>query len=365
MRKLFILILLTLPLAARGPGNDHFKDAIAIGPSLPLKQEGTLLGSTRTSPATREPGEFNHAGQKTGGSVWYTYTPVKNMKIGIQVHSDKFDPIIAAYTGGSITQLRLVHRYEKFAFPAFSRASGEPFTAGARIEFQAKAGQTYHLAVDTENDRFGPFTISMRSYRDGFNPELELVKAGAIWDYLLATDDKSNPVDPKSLDPDFFKTWKSFEGYQGPRFSKGRAPLGYGELDSFKTVKTNPNGRLNSIPPDGLRYTAYFRKSITPELDVSAIGIEGIVDDGAIIYLNGVEICRINMASDQKGDDWKALAVNSKRGNNVPTEDILHNIIVRDVNLPANIPATLAISIHNAKGNSSDLGMDLRIYSIE
>nr|NIP93679.1 hypothetical protein [Akkermansiaceae bacterium] len=55
----------------------------------------------------------------------------------------------------------------------------------------------------------------------------------------------------------------------------------------------NPDGSLGSNrPPAGTRYTVYFRTTFTPTIDVSCIRFTGIIDDGAIIYLDGVELTR-------------------------------------------------------------------------
>jgi hypothetical protein len=194
------------------------------------------------------------------------------------------------------------------------------------------------------------------------DPQLELLEPGSTWEYLLPVNDQQVPVDPKSLDPDFFYTWMFPKRYDGPPFKKGTAPFGYGGISGLERL-TNFLGRRESIPPNELRYTAYLRTSFTPILDVSTIGIEGIIDDGAIIYFNGKEVGRINVSERKNPQDWMTLA-ESSRLDEISLDDYIHRIKIQNLNLPANQLVELSVSLHNALPKSSDLGLDLRIYSL-
>ena len=217
--------------------------------------------------------------------------------------------ILAVYTGNTIHGLNLVHRYNSLAFPAFSRGTKEPFTDAAYVEFDVVKGQTYHIAIDIENEVFDRFYFQIQRFRNPFKPILEVLKPGSRWDYLLATNKDGEPVDPKELDQDFYHTWMFPKRYDGPKFIKGNMPIGYGQLDFGKTAlqsrratKTMFQRKINASPH-------IYEPSFTPILDITTLGIEGIFDDGAILYINGKEASRFNLAPEKDPQDWQTLAI--------------------------------------------------------
>jgi len=343
-----------------------FADAhVLTGEKYPYMHQGSLTDKLDRFRATREEGEPDHAGQKCYGSVWYTWTADKSRKMRIMVGNPKSSMklVVAAYQGNSVDDLTLIHRYSNFAFPAFSRIANEPFSNTAFIEFDAKKGQRYYFAIDTENQTFDHFRLLLHTYGNELNPQLELLAAGSRWEFLLARNSEGSPVDPKSLDPDFYHTWMFPDRYDGPTFLKGNAPIGYGQL-TFGKIRSNLGGKRNYLPPAGKRHSAYLRTEFTPIIDVSAIGIEGVIDDGAIIYLNGKEIHRINMAGDKNPQDWTITAKGNRLDQWNPTEYYILTETIDGINLPANKPVQLSISLHNHTGDDNDLGMDLRIYAL-
>ena len=170
------------------------------------------------------------------------------------------------------------------------------------------------------------------------------------------------PVDPKSLDEDFYHTWMFPKRYDGPAFLEGKAPVGYGLLN-FMRVKSNLLGKRGAEPPKTERFASYARTTFTPFTDVTGIGIEGVIDDGAIIYLNGKEMSRINIAPEQDPQNWKAFAI-AARVRQISTEDMLQYTVIENINLPADVPVNLSLSLHNNNAKSTDMGLDIRIYSL-
>jgi len=365
MKFLTPLLLFIPPLYAKGPPNDDFSKAIILPDAAKITQEGSLTDKLDRFRATKQDDEPNHGGQKGIGSVWYSWTPETTRRVRIIAASENMNTLMAVYTGESVDNLTLVHRYQNFAFPAFSRKRTEEFCNHARVEFLAEAGTTYHFAIDSENAIYENFTLSLSPSKNPIDPELELMAPGGKWEFLLVTDDSGNPVDPKFLDPDFYYTWMFPKRYDGPRFTSGNAPIGYGEIDSLK-LKSNILGKRDAEPPKGERHAAYLRTSFTPIVDVSSIGIEGIVDDGAIVYLNGREVARLNVTDDQNPQDWQTSAISAgKTGSySESTELMIQYAVIENLNLKANVPVNLSLSMHNNNPNSSDMALDLRIYSI-
>ena len=83
--------------------------------------------------------------------------------------------------------------------------------------------------------------------------------------------------------------WKSSD-YNDASWMIGKAQLGYGGKGEKTTIGYGPDV-ANKNP------TAYFRKTIFVQnvASLSLVNIKIFVDDGAVVYLNGVEIGRYNM----------------------------------------------------------------------
>jgi len=218
-----------------------------------------------------------------------------------------------------------------------------------------------------------------------------LKDSGTEWEYLFYKEN-GDVVDPGESDFDFHNTWFEEEGenfYDGPAFVTGRAPFGYGEMrwgnypDELNKFPDFPETNIWNLvdpaddnaenippfepdaePPKTRLHTAYFRTVVTPTEPVNHLRFRGTVDDGLVIYVNGFEtIGRVRMGDEQ--DAWD-LPADDPESSAHETEAIVYTTEL--LNLPADEPITIAISLHNAEGtggNSSDLWMDLDIESVD
>ena len=166
---------------------------------------------------------------------------------------------------------------------------------------------------------------------------------GSPWSYYVPSDGQC----PKQKDHDFYTTWMKSEGYNGEGFKRsGRGILGYGKIDK---------GDLGTdivAPASGKRYTAYFKRSFTLDAEINA-GFEILCDDAAVVYLDGVEIARTSNFT--QPDAFNLLA--SKTGSETQTQLFGTGTLSKGMH-------TLAVSVHNASVTSSDLGFDLRLFTI-
>jgi hypothetical protein len=199
--------------------------------------------------------------------------------------------------------------------------------AGVVEEFALDAGVigsgTNVLAIEIHNATISSSDLSLIP---SLVSDRLLVSPTTTWSFLRG----AQPPPADWSDPDFdAATWE-----------RGRASIGYGGLDDF-TVLDDMRGN----------YASVFCRA---EFDVDCpLGIDsllwsGIVDDGAVVYLNGEEIGRINMPAGVVTHESLATRQRSGRANLDVPADLLSELLRTGRNV-------LAVSVHNASLNSSDL----------
>ena len=183
-----------------------------------------------------------------------------------------------------------------------------------------------------------------------------VIPANAAWQWL-------NPLtgaDPATEDPDFATTWHLLDGsYDGPAFSGPSAgPFAYGTIDWFTQQLLQPANL--GTPPSGSRYSAYFKRDFTLAQASQRTRLDILADDGAVIYLDGRIVSRVNMSGvntaipdNSTGDSYFMLADDANQ-----TES---GTIAVDLGYLAAGPHTIAVSVHNADATSSDLGFYLQL----
>ncbi|MCK6502208.1 lamin tail domain-containing protein [Myxococcota bacterium] len=160
-----------------------------------------------------------------------------------------------------------------------------------------------------------------------------LVAAGSTWAYR---DDGSAPG----------ADWTTL-AHDDSAWSRGGAPLGYGD-----TVTTTVSYGAN---PDDKHVTTWFRHSFRVTGADALLGLDlGLRrDDGAVVWLNGAEVVRSNMP--EGAVDAGTLATASV-GDGDETAYFSWSLDPAALVEGDNI---LAVEIHQAAVNSSDIGFDL------
>jgi hypothetical protein len=156
-------------------------------------------------------------------------------------------------------------------------------------------------------------------------------------------------------------TWKYWDrgtvasGWAAPGFDdaawpSGPAELGYGDGDEATTVTAGATSKTRYI-------TTWFRHAFTVS-DPSALAALSLAlrrDDGAVVYLNGVEVLRDNMPTGTISTSTRASA--SVTGS---AEDRLtaHDLPVTGLVAGANV---LAVEVHQSSSGSTDLSFELSL----
>lgn len=160
-----------------------------------------------------------------------------------------------------------------------------------------------------------------------------LVPSGAGWKFL---DDGSNQG----------SAWRN-PSFNDSIWRNGPAQLGYGDGDEATLIsRTNAAG--------GTNITSYFRHRFQPG-DVA--GLTNLVlrvlrDDGAVVYLNGLEVFRSNMPTGAV--DYLTTAID------VAEDNLFHAVHLNPALL---MPGenVLAVELHQVSATSSDVSFDLEL----
>jgi hypothetical protein len=163
-----------------------------------------------------------------------------------------------------------------------------------------------------------------------------LVPTSATWKYLANGSDQGIAWRAASFND---STWPS-----------GPAQLGYGDGDEATTVSFGPDANNKFI-------TTYFRRAFNvanPSL-FNALTLRLMRDDGAVVYLNGVEVWRTNMPSGTIGHlTLASVAIAGADESTFVQTTINPSLLVTGTNV-------LAIELHQSGATSSDISLDLQL----
>ncbi len=193
-----------------------------------------------------------------------------------------------------------------------------------------------------------------------------ILAAGQTWKWLLPAAAPAN--DAAGL------AWTA-PNYADGAWASGVAPLGYGETSGLAT-NISPVAP-NYTAPDAEPGPAYFRSTFTATgvTGLTQAFLEIVADDGAVIYLNGVEAARFNfpLAPTPATYGQEALGPTDPGSNYGPIESLFVRVPI-DPALLREGANTLAVEVHQAvyafppnaanaypRNDYSDLRFDLRV----
>jgi hypothetical protein len=163
-----------------------------------------------------------------------------------------------------------------------------------------------------------------------------LVPTGSVWKYLDNGSDQGTAWRAASFND---STWPS-----------GPAQLGYGDGDEATTVGFGPDANNKFI-------TTYFRRAfnVTNSSLFTNLTLRVLRDDGAVVYLNGVEVWRTNMPTGTVGFGTPAsVAIAGADESTFVQTTISSSLLVSGTNV-------LAIELHQSGGTSTDVSFDLQL----
>ncbi len=164
-----------------------------------------------------------------------------------------------------------------------------------------------------------------------------LVPSNSVWKYL------DNGTDQGAA-------WVASD-FNDSSWASGPAQLGYGDGDEATVVGFGPD-------PNNRYITTYFRRSFPVENAAQYLGMLLNVqkDDGAVAYLNGVEVARYNMPGGPV--NFTTLAPND------PADGAGFNSAFVDGSLLVEGNNVLAVEVHQTTASSSDISFNLELVAI-
>lgn len=167
--------------------------------------------------------------------------------------------------------------------------------------------------------------------------EIDVLPAGSTWRYL---DDGS----------DQGTAWRAAV-FDDSSWSSGATPAGYGTITGTSLVTPIDPG-----PDSGNRHaTTYFRTTvdIADPAEIGGFTFALNLDDGAVVYVNGQEVLRDGFDPDTAVTYDKFADASGNEGS-YDTFRVPPSFFASGKN-------TIAVEVHQDRGNSSDLGFDLSI----
>ncbi|MEN8219379.1 MAG: hypothetical protein ABFS56_24095 [Pseudomonadota bacterium] len=162
------------------------------------------------------------------------------------------------------------------------------------------------------------------------------ISSGSTWKY------QDDSVDIYQQNPG----WKGI-AFVDSSWNSGAAQLGYGDGDESTVVGYTGN-----------KYASYFRHSFNISDASIYAGSTGIIsimrDDGAVVYLNGIEIFRSNMPTGTISHTSRAVNTAASDNEWVNSAPFSGSLLVDGTNV-------VTVSIHQKGSGSSDISFDLEL----
>lgn len=216
---------------------------------------------------------------------------------------------------------------EERTFYPYVFGTGVPFDVRPRL---MRAGKNV-LAVEIHQVALNSSDISFAAELVGLKRGTNLLPRGSTWRYL----DTGVPPGP---------SWNA-PGFDDSPWPTGPAQLGYGEGDEVTELAAGPT-------------TTWFRNTfqVSNAAAVNWLALRLLRDDGAIVYLNGVETARFDLPR-------TGVTPATPASHNVGSADEdRYEETSLDPRLLVNGPNTIAVELHQASA-SADLSFDLELVA--
>lgn len=208
-------------------------------------------------------------------------------------------------------------------------------TTSFTIEFDPTTTGTRSAVISIPNNDADEDAYTFDIQGTGVLPaaEEDYIIANATWKYYDASNEPSNDGEGD--------TWKE-NAFDDGGWSSDNAPLGYGDMNG--TGLSNINGSTE---------VAYFRNTFTvaDHTIYNSLDLEAVRDDGMVVYVNGVEVWRSNMADGAVSYGTWANSVVGGSSEGAWITQSVQNALVTGSNV-------VAVEVHQENSGSSDISFN-------
>ena len=203
-------------------------------------------------------------------------------------------------------------------------------------------GEIY-LTVDGSDPRLIGGSVNPDAvFINGATVDVNLISRESLWRYLDDGSDKGISWRLPEFDDSFWEEGVAELGYGDGREGAEGTIISYGDSGSSKHI------------------TTYFRKKFRVSAAEELLGVKLALrkDDGAVVYLNGVEVWRVGMPEGEINYD--TLATAGVGGAEESVFNLKENISLELFKEGEN---TLAVEVHQVATTSSDISFDLELVA--
>jgi hypothetical protein len=226
------------------------------------------------------------------------------------------------------------------------------------------------VPTDTDGQQFASFDSATKP---------QLVLAQIVQPYVAPTSSTVTLMDrvPVAGPYNNGQTWKysaaatsypagwNTTGFNDSSWASGKAILGFGTLDASADSNNVAitNSMLTSIGGAG-HITDLFRTtfSVTDAAHVSQLSFKALVEDGAVLYVNGTEVARVGMPAGAIAID--TVSSRTQSGAAESTYDSVTVDMTQFSNLLTEGTNLLAVELHQINNTSTDAALDIRLDAI-
>jgi len=148
-------------------------------------------------------------------------------------------------------------------------------------------------------------------------------------------------------------SWRD-PAYNDSSWKSGPSQLGYGDGDEATLLTWGPNAATKPI-------TVYARSTFdagTSIADVTGLQLRAMVDDGAVVYLNGTEVWRFNLPAGSITNTTRASRYIAG------AEEQQWRTVTLPTTALRTGQNTIAVEVHQDLPSSSDLTLDLELRPV-
>jgi hypothetical protein len=257
--------------------------------------------------------------------------------------ANQYWPNVASPTSGCDRNIGSAKGREFVCFPMGILGGGLTLQARRPVRFQVfnplTGAVVSNITMNTGNTITLPQGPGAYILKGNFlDVNTPLVPKGAMWKFL------DNGTDQGTA-------WRG-PGFNDNAWASGPAQLGFGDGDEATVI--------NGGPSTNRFVTTYFRRSfVATPAAFSNLSLRVLRDDGAIVFLNGVEVFRSNMPT-----GMVSYVTNASSGVNGAEETTTFFATNLSPGLLANGTNVLAVEIHQVNATSTDLSFDLELAGL-